>query len=352
VSNPSFHSAGQNASYEVPPSLPAGTTPMDMILPPRAILLILLLLIITPIVILTAESLFIPLMDWARTRMMAPAGTVEASMSDLPSYFFLKVAAFLILSFLGGFQLLLRIKSIYYTTWAQAFPRPHPLHIDYQTDNDRAMLALIQWKLYQGGMVVLPPLVMGSITFAVGLVELYLFNTFSDLSFVGLSVQLTIELFLIMMLGLFTLFAFFNSVWTATTSLFGDIVAVTEPDLPNSIILQRCGRIAFSSPYALVLIPTYLLLVLGVFAEVVWLLSMVDIHQIISFQANVPFILSMEVITLACYLGYSYLKFFTYHHGLCVYYKKLPAQLKDCFSAPPSSGSSGFSQGPSPVSRI
>lgn len=315
-----------------------------MILPPRAIPLLLLLLIVTPIVILTAESLFIPLLDWARTRMMAPTGTLEATMNDLPTYFFIKLAAFIILSFLGGFQLLLRIKSIYFTTWAKAFPRPHNLHVDYQADNDRGMLALIQWKLYQVGMIVLPPLVMGTITFVVGMVELYLFNSFGELSFIALSVQLTIELFLIMMLGLFTLFAFFNSIWTAMTSLFGDIVAVTEPDLPNSIILQRCGRIAFSSPYSYVLIPAYLLLVVGVLGETAWLLSAVDIHQFISFQANVPFIVGMEVATLAWYLGFNYFKFFTYHHGLSLYYKKLPAQLKECFSAPPQSNSNYSSE--------
>src|SRR6476660_559243 len=91
------------ASYEVPPSLPAGITAFDMILPPQVIPLLLLLLLVTPIVILTAESLFIPLAEWMRTRIMAP------SSPDVPIYFFLKLLAFLVLSFLGGFQLLLRI---------------------------------------------------------------------------------------------------------------------------------------------------------------------------------------------------------------------------------------------------
>jgi len=127
--------------------------------------------------------------------------------------------------------------------------------------------------------------------------------------------------------------------------------AVTEPDLPNSIILQRCGRIAFSSPYSYVLIPAYVLLVVGVWGEVFWLLNTVDIHQFISFQANVPLIIALEVATLAWYLGFNYFKFFTYHHGLSIYYQKLPAQLKDCFSAPPPSGSS-YQPDNSPAFRI
>lgn len=329
------------ASYEVPPSLPARVSVLDMILPPQVILLLVLLLLIAPIVILTGESLIVPLIDWARARMVSAAGQ-EPTFGDLPSYFYIKLAGYLILSFFGGFQLLLRIKTIYYTTWARAFPRPHPLHTDYQADSNKGMAALIQWKLYQVAMVCLPPLVMVTVTFLVGLVELYLFNTFSDLSFVGLSVQLTIELFVIMMLGLFTLFACLNSVWTALTSLYGDVIAVTEPDLPNPLILQRCGRIAFSSPYVYVLFPAYLILVAGVIGEIFWLLNTVDIHQFISFQANVPLILGMEAITLAWYLGFNFFKFYTYHHGLSLYYSKLPPQLKDCFSAPPPGGSSSY----------
>lgn len=323
----------KHTHYEVPPSLPAGLTAFDMILPPPVVPLLLLLLLVVPIVLLTAESLFIPLYEWARAHMMAAGG--ELSIGELPSYFFIKLGTFLVLAFLGGFQLLLRIKTIYYTTWAKAFPRPNNLHVDYQTDSNRGMAALIQWKLYQILMICLPPLAMSTITFLVGVVELYLFNTFSDLSFIGLSIQLTVELFLIMMLGLFTLFAFLHSAWTALTSLFGDVVAVTEPDLPNPIIMQRCGRIAFCSPYVYVLFPAYLLLLLAVAGEVFWLLKDVDIHHFISFKANVPLILMLEAITFAWYLGFNFFKFYTYHHGLAIYYSKLPPQLKECFSAPP-----------------
>jgi hypothetical protein len=146
-----------------------------------------------------------------------------------------------------------------------------------------------------------------------------------------------------MMLGLFTLFSFFNSIWTALTSLFGDVVAVTEPDLPNPIIMQRCGRIAFSSPYVYILFPAYLVMMVGVLGEIVWLINDVDIHQFITFKANVPLIIGLEALTLAWYLGFNYFKFYTYHHGLSIYYSKLPPQLKECFSAPPPNGSQSYS---------
>lgn len=327
-----FHSA----------DIPSSLSLLDMLLPAPAIPLLALLLVVVPIVLLTAESLFVPLYEWAQLHLMSASGDVPYG--ALPAYFFVKLGTFLVLAFLGGFQLLLRIKTIYYTTWARAFPRPHPLHVDYQIDSNRGMVALIQWKLYQMALIVLPPLVMGVVTFLVGLLELYLFNTFSDLAFIGLSIQLTVELFLIMMLGLFTLFTILNSAWTALTSLFGDVIAVTEPELVNPIIMQRCGRIAFSSPLVYFLLPAYLVLVLAVAGEIVWLMHEVDIHQFISFQGNTALILLLEAITLAGYLGFNFLKFYTYHHGLSIYYSKLPSQLTECFTPPPpaSGGSSAY----------
>lgn len=327
--------------YEIPPSLPSGVTVFDMILPPQVLPLLVLFLLITPIVLLTAESLFIPLFEWSKSNLSI-AG--ETRFEKLPAYFFLKLGFFMLLSFLGGFQLFLRIKTLYYSAWARAFPRPHPLHVDYEGDPDRGIVALIQWKLYQSGIILLPPVLLAALTFVVGVMVLYLFNTFSDLSFVGLSIQITIELFIMMMLCLFTFLATLNSLWTAITTLFGDVIAVTEPELPNPIILQRCGRIAFASPYTYVLFPAFFLLSAGVVGEIVWLLSEVDIQQFIRFEANVGLILLMEVVTLAWYLAFNFFKFYTYHHGLTVYYNKLPPQLKECFTPPPPASSYGFDE--------
>ena len=322
----------------------------DLILPPQVLPLLLLFLLITPIVMLTAESLFIPLYEWSKSHL---AIVGETQFETLPAYFFVKLAFFVVLSFLGGFQLLLRIKTLYYAAWARAFPRPHALHVDYESDPDRGIIALIQWKLYQAAMIVLPPLGIGTLTFVVGLVELYLFNTFSDLPFIGLSAQITIEMFIMMMLSLFTAVAIGNSIWTAITTLFGDVIAVTEPDLPNPIILQRCGRIAFASSYVYVLFACYFILVLGVLGEIAWLLATVDIQQFIRFEANVPLILIVETLTVAAYLAFNFFKFYTYHHGMMHYYHKLPPQLKECFRPPPplqfDAESDGLVGNPDPV---
>lgn len=344
--NPSSPAYTTDGGFVPPMSLPDGMTWWEMLLPPTAAPLLALLLVVVPIVLLSAESLLIPLFEWMKDRFtLSPADAL--GFGELPPHFFLKLITFAVLAFLGSFQLLLRIKTIYYGTWAKAFPRPHPLHVDYQSNSERGMIALIQWKLFQIALIVLPPLVMASLTVMVGMVMLYLFNTFNELSFVGLSVQFTVELFLILMLGMFTGLAFLNSLWVAITSLFGDVIAVTEPDLPNPLVMQRCNRIAFASKYTLLLIPGYLLLTGWIIAQIVWLLNDVEIHQfnLAQLGANLPLLATMaalEIFTVGLYLLFSFFKFYTYHHGLALYYHRLPEQLKDCFSPPPPASHLGF----------
>ncbi len=322
--NPAFH--------ETSPSIPPGLTLFDLILPPQAVPLLLLLLLITPLVLLTAENFFIPFYEWATSRMTQNG---ELVFTSLPIYYFLKLGAFLVLSFLGGVQLLLRLNTIYYSVWAKAFPRPHPLHVDYYPQKHQSLLALMGWKFFRNAVIILPPIVMVALSGLVGLIELYLFNTFNELPFVSLSFQFIVSIFIMLLMMMFTGFIFLNSLWTLFTTIFGDIIAVTEPDLPNKTIYERCSRIAFSSPYIYVLYPAYLLFGIGFLAEVILLFSAVDIQELITFQAPIPLIFGFEVLTLGFYMALNYLKFYTYHHSLIQYYHKLPKQLKECFTPPP-----------------
>src|SRR5262249_46679117 len=75
---------------------------LDMMFPAPAIPLLALLLVVLPVVLLTAESLFVPLYEWVQLHLMSANG--EVPYGALPTYFFIKLATFLILAFLGGFQ--------------------------------------------------------------------------------------------------------------------------------------------------------------------------------------------------------------------------------------------------------
>lgn len=306
-----------------------GLTFFDWILPPPAVPLVILLLIILPMALLAAQSLFLPLLEFVSSLLFAGS---EGGAASLPFHFFLKLGAFLVLAFFGLVQLVLRINAFYYSVWAKGFPRPHPLHVDYEPDNQQSMVALLNWKLYRLFGVMAPPLVLGAVTFLVGLGELYLFNLSTGLPFISLSIQFIVALFLFMVLSLFTGFAFLNSVWTFLTTVFGDIIAITEPDLPAKTVFDRAGRIAFASPMILIFYPAYLVFLLGVVVEVYLLLSTYTVQDLITLNVNIPLILGLEVLTLVCYLSLNYLRFYTYHHALARYYNNLPPYIKDRYA--------------------
>ena len=319
--------------YGADPSLPRGLTIFDMLMPPQALPLVLLLLVITPLVLLTADSLLSPIIESLNYQLSI---SNEGAYTELPLSLFIKLGLFAILAFLGCFQLLLRINTVYYATWSKVFPRPHPLHVDYQPDKYHSILSLMSWKLYRVAMIIGPPVIMALITFLVGVLELYIFNTFSELSYALMSIQFTVGIFILFMLGMVTVFAAFNSVWNIFATIFGDIISVTEPDLPNRDVFFRSGRVAFLSPYVYILFPAYFLFVLACGIEITILLNTTTIHDMISFQANIPVILLIGAVTLGCYLALNYLRFYTYHHAMILYYNSLPKQLKECFTPPPS----------------
>lgn len=308
---------------------------VEMILPPQTVPLFLILIVILPLALLTAESLFVPLLEWMNS---ASTGAEEG----LPFHFFIKMGAFLLLSFFGVFQLLMRINTTYYAVWARSFSRPHPLHVDYQPDEQQSILALLNWNMYRLMMICAPPIGLTLLTGLVGVIEIYLFNVLSGMPLISLPIQFIIALFIIMVLVLVTAFAYLNSVWTAFTTIYGDVAAVTEPDLPAKTIYERCGRIAFMSPLSYLLYPTYFFFWIALLAEVYLLITTLDIQDLIHFRANLPLIVGLEVATIGLYLLMNYLRFYTYHTALVNYYAKLPSQLKERFNPPPATRNAGY----------
>lgn len=325
--------------YGIGPSLPPGLTAFDLILPPRAAPLLLLLVLILPLVALTAESLLLPVWEMIKTKLV-PGG--QYGIDRLPFQFYFKLGAFLLLSFFGAFQLLMRINTIYYAMWSRIFPRPHPLHVDYAPDRQQSIISLMSWKLYRLMMILLPPVMVIGITIAAGALELYFFSSFNEQASVSLSIQFTIGIFIMLMLGMFSVFAVLNAVWNTFTTVFGDVIAITEPDLPNQFVYDRCNRVAFSSRFGYFLFPLYFLFIIALVAEIAWLLIAVDIQDFITFQANYGAIFGLELLTFAVYYILNFGKCYTYHYGLVNYYRKLPQQLKDCFDPPPRRDSNFF----------
>jgi hypothetical protein len=321
---------GARAAYSAPAhgGYPSDhLSPMDWLLPAPAVPLMILLLIVLPLGLLSAQSLLLPLFETLSALVIGATG--EGLVPTLPWYFYLKLTAFFILAFFGLLQVVLRITTYYYAVWSKGVGVVHPMHVPYQPESQMSMISLLNWKLYRLFALFTPPVVLLLITGFVGLIELYIFNYSVGLPFIGLSVQFIIALFLLMVFSLFTGLAFVNSIWNYFTTVFGDVVAVTEPELPAKTVFDRCGRVAFGSPLIWVFYAGYLCFLVAVGMESVWLLTHHTVQDLLLFRANVPLILVIEVITLFFYISMNYVRFMAYHQSLGSYYAKLPSYLTD-----------------------
>jgi hypothetical protein len=303
----------------------------DLLLPPQTVLLVLLLLITAPVALLTGESLLSPFIDWVRSIFTAESASTVAD--TLPSFFFLKFAMFMVLCFLGGVQLLLRLNTLYYGTWAMALDTPHPLHPPYQPDPQLSSLALLNWTAYRLMHIFGPPVLTLVIMFFLGFVELWVFNMLSALPVFGLPLQMIGATFLFLLMGLLFVCACIRSVWVLLYTQFGDVMAITEPDLPVRTMLDRCRRVALVSPRVIALYPAYALYYLILTAAIVWLVITYDIEDIIHLKADFVQLLGIESLLLGLFLLLNFWNLSCYHHALITYYQRLPVALKERLSA-------------------
>jgi hypothetical protein len=299
----------------------------DLLMPPQTVILVILLMIIAPVALLTGESLLSPLIDWVRAIFMAESASVVAD--TLPAFFFLKFGLFVVLCFLGGVQLLLRLNTLYYGTWAMVLDSPHPLHPPYQPDPQLSSLALLNWNAYRLLHIVGPPALTLVVMFGLGFIELWLFNLLSGVPMFGLPLQMIAATFLFLIMGLVFVCACLRSVWVLLYTLFGDVMAVTEPDLPVRTMFERCRRIALVSPRVIALYPAYALFYMGLLAAVVWLLITYDIEDLIGLKADVVQLLGIQSLLFGVYMLLNFWNLSCYHHALVTYYQRLPATLKD-----------------------
>ncbi|MBX2860569.1 MAG: hypothetical protein KTR14_05005 [Vampirovibrio sp.] len=321
--------------------LPSNVTLFDFLLPPQAVVLAGILILMTPMILLTGESLLLPLFEYAKTIFIPGSKT---TLGALPFTYFLKLGAFLILTFFALIQLGLRLKTVYYTIWSVNFPRPHRLHVDYQPDSQQSMLALLNWYIYRVLVVVGPPLALALITTLVLVIQYTMFVTFIDQTFMSLPLQIIVAMFVMFVLMILTVYALIYSLWNMFTTVFGDVIAITEPDLPAKTAFDRSRRIAFKSPFTWFLYPCYAVFVGVVCYELFLLFFHYDIHDLIGFKVNLPLILFLEVLTFAFYLLMNFFKFYTYHRSLAEYYDDLPPSFAQTFEEPPPLWSEGFAE--------
>jgi hypothetical protein len=292
----------------------------EVFMPLPAASLVILLILVLPIFLLTAESLFAPVYDFVRSLLMpVNAGIAYTS---LPFLLLVKIVIFCIFTFTGLALLLLKISCLYHEVWAHFFQQPHPQHTPYHPEQQASMISLFNWNLFRWYRVLSPFVGWLAVTIVSASILMWLFNSFTDFSFFTFQMQFTLGFFIMSVLGLFTAIALVKTLWAAFTTILGDVAAITEPEKPTQILYDRTRKLAFLSPWGMLLYPMYFIFYVALIVEIVLLLVNYDIQDLLSFKVNVLPIFGIELLTFGIFILLSVMKFMAYHDALYRYYNR------------------------------
>ncbi len=294
----------------------------EFLLPRSALTLLLLLFFVLPLFFLTAESLFSPVYEFIKS-LLIPINTGMVY-TTFPLQLVIKILLFSFFTFTGVALLWLKISCLYHEVWSTRFYAPSPLHTPYHPDQQGSLVALFNWNLFRFAKVYGPLLGWLFATLVIGTICFLSFTSFTDFGFLTFQLQFSGIVFVMSVLFLFLLLTCFKACWLGVTTMLGDVAAMTEPEKPIEVVFARARKLAFVSPWSIILYPLYVVLTLMVVAEVLYLVITYDVQDVLSFNPNVLPIFCFDLLTIAALIILSALKFLTYHDAMCRYYRHLP----------------------------
>ncbi|MFN8614318.1 MAG: hypothetical protein U0003_00160 [Vampirovibrionales bacterium] len=311
--------------------LPGALPSTNPLLPAYAWVYWLVLLVMTPLVVLTAESYWTPLLESLSSSALQDA---DALLTQLPLVFFIKAAVFGSVVLVGARHCISLLRHSYIQAWAGAFKRPDALHVRFKPDPILSAQALARWARHRFLVIAVPPLTLIALGIVLSWVGFWVMNTVMDLTTLALPPLLTLFLFIGLILGLLTVLSFVHGIWLLVTTAFGDAIAQTEPDLLPQIIFERSRRVAFCSPFVWVLYPMVVLFWGSVLAAFLALVTQYDMLDVLQGRMAWGWVLLGELALVGGYLLLHWLSLFCYHHALTVYYRQLPSAFRERFSPP------------------
>lgn len=299
--------------------------------PTMGLLAMGLLVLVLPMVLLTAESFVLPFIE---ASPLLNFGQDMSGQTQLPWHFYIKATVFFVLAIWLIGYLATQLKMAYFKPWAARFSRPDPLHVDYAPHPTASPQAVVQWKLHRFLVIMVPPLVMVGISFGMASAGLFAMNSALDLTTLALPSALTVFMFISIMLGIVTFLSVLNGMWLMVTTVFGDVAALLEPDIPARTVFERVRRIGFQSPLVWLLYPMVLVFWGLAVAFAAWLLITYDVQDLVAWKFPWVAVLFYEFCLLILYLVLNYLSLYTYHDALARYYRSLPPAFRERFAEP------------------
>ncbi|MEB3205751.1 MAG: hypothetical protein VKK59_00210 [Vampirovibrionales bacterium] len=291
---------------------------LGMLLPPPALPLVLLLIIVMPLSILTAESLLWPVIEWGQALAMGQIDSV-------PWLLLAKLIGFVLLCWVGLLMLGFRLTLTYYMQWVRSFPRPHALHVAYAPDATESMASLLHWRWFRLMASVGPAVLLATLAMGLFVGGIFTFSWLMGMPALLLPFILSLGLFVFMLLGLAAIIFAARGIWHWMGTVFGEVIAITEPWLEQRLVYARARRLAWCSPASFLFFPLYGLFLLWCVGASVWLIFDYDIADLLQVSSHWIPVLLVSTLSVAFYLVLNAMKLFAYHHALIVYYAQLPA---------------------------
>ncbi|MEW5820757.1 MAG: hypothetical protein AB1782_11240 [Cyanobacteriota bacterium] len=214
---------------------------MNQLMPSDCVGLWLLLSIAIPFTIVSIASIGDPILTWLEGFMGSfnpELLETEFSLPHIP-------LGIIVLSSIGlivclGLFVILQTKYVNY--WYISADRKC-LYVP--PENKKSILKLTGWLVYRFFYILTPIILMMIVSFGLLFMSINFFNILARLMGHNLEVVLTLGIFISLITGFFWLVAIFITTWNTLTTVYGSIIAITEPEITNTLIRKRSRRFAF-----------------------------------------------------------------------------------------------------------
>jgi hypothetical protein len=190
------------------------------------------------------------------------------------------------------------------------------------------MASLLQWRWFRLLAGIGPAALFATLATGLFLGGILAFSWLIGMPALLLPFVLSLGLFILMLLGLAATIFAVRGIWHWMGTVFGEVIAITEPWLEQRVVYERARRLAWCSPASFLFFPVYGLFMVWCLGASVWLILDYDVTDLLQFSgawmsAWTPVLLG-SAFTVAFYLVLNAMKLFAYHHALIVYYAQLP----------------------------
>lgn len=287
----------------------------NQVIPTECIPLWLGLAIVLPLTVKTIASIQTPIIAWIDSFMSNINPELLETKIFLPSIP-LSIIVFSLIGFVICLCLFVIVQTKYINNWyikadRKGLYKPPMLA--------HSVFSLISWNIYRFFYILMPVIVMSIVSFTLMFLSIKYFNLIAGIMGHNLEIVLILSIFTALTTAFFWVVAVAFTAWNTLSSVYGSVIAVTEPGISNTVVRRRSRRFAFLTASSWVGYIVYLILMAVVFLEFLYVLinpSFISIGN--SFK-----ILVIELLNIGIFVVLGRSLTFSYHKSLLIQYAKI-----------------------------